>query len=95
MAPTKTLARGAVADLNGYLGMLHCDVASHLPLHLRVVRNLLRRLNYHLTSARQGPFVEPFDGARLKAAEEALAQMPMPEEIQVGPRSGGCPRFGE
>ena len=60
--------------------MLHCDVVRRLPVHLRVVRNFLRRLNYHLTSARQDPSVEQFDAARLKAAEEALAQLPMPDE---------------
>jgi len=60
--------------------MLDCDVASQLPLHLRVVRNLLQRLNYHLTSMRQESAAEPFDAARLKAAEEALAQTPLPDE---------------
>ena len=60
--------------------MLHFDVASQLPLHLRVLRNLLRRLNYHLTASQQRAFIEPFDTARLKAAEEALEHMPMPDE---------------
>ena len=59
--------------------MVHFDVASQLPLRLRIVRNILRRLNYHLTSA-QRSFDEPFDPSRLKAAEEALQHMPMPDE---------------
>ena len=51
-----------------------------LPLPLRFIRNLLRRLNYHLTASQQRSFVEPFDTVRLKAAEQALEQMPMPDE---------------
>lgn len=50
-----------------------------LPIHLRIVRNLLQRLNYHLgpvTAAGQ----EPFDAERLRAAETALRQLPMPDE---------------
>jgi SAM-dependent methyltransferase len=53
--------------------------APQLPAHLRVVRGLLRRLNYHLSSAQQRSFVEPFDPVRLKQAEEALRQLPMPD----------------
>ena len=59
--------------------MVHFDVASQLPLRLRIVRNILRRLNYHLTSA-QRSFMEPFDPSRLKAAEEALQHVPIPDE---------------
>jgi SAM-dependent methyltransferase len=48
-----------------------------LPLHLRVIRNILRRLNYHLTD--RTPFsAEPFDRARLGAAEAALRELPIP-----------------
>ncbi len=54
-------------------------MAAQLPAHLRFVRGLLRRLNYHLSSGapRQAP--EPFDPDRLKHAEEALHQMAMPD----------------
>jgi SAM-dependent methyltransferase len=53
---------------------------SPLPLHLRVIRDLLRRLNYHLgpTVAERTP--EPFDPTRLSAAETALRGLPMPDE---------------
>ena len=51
-------------------------MATRLPAHLRFVRNLLRRLNYHLTSAQERKFKEPFDPERLKKAEEALHGMP-------------------
>src|SRR5579875_1481038 len=50
-----------------------------LPAHLRFVRNLLRRLNYHLTSGQQRKFVEPFDSQRLHQAEEALRTLPTPD----------------
>ncbi len=52
---------------------------AQLPAHLRWVRGLLRRLNYHLSSTNQRTFVEPFDPGRLKAAEEALRQLPTPD----------------
>jgi len=55
-------------------------VPSELPFPLGLVRNLLRRLNYHLTDNVEQPPLEPFDAARLKAAEEALRQMPVPSE---------------
>jgi SAM-dependent methyltransferase len=60
--------------------VLHFDVASQLPLPLQLVRNLLRRINYHLTGSQRRSFDEPFDAARLKAAEAALDGMPMPDE---------------
>ena len=50
-----------------------------LPLQLRVVRNLLRRLNYHLTSNSPRGIVEPFDTERLQRAREALFGLPTPE----------------
>jgi SAM-dependent methyltransferase len=53
-------------------------MAAQLPAHLRLVRGLLRRLNYHLSSA-QRAIQEPFDAARLKQAEEALHHMPVPD----------------
>jgi SAM-dependent methyltransferase len=54
-------------------------MASRLPAHLRLVRTLLRKLNYHLSSNAQRNFVEPFDPARLRQAEDALRDMPMPD----------------
>lgn len=53
---------------------------SELPFALGIVRNLLRRLNYHMTKTVEQSLPEPFDAARLKAAEEALQQMPMPSD---------------
>ena len=50
-----------------------------LPLHLRLVRTLLKKLNYHLSSP-VTPGDEPFDAARLRAAEEALRQLPTPDD---------------
>lgn len=54
-------------------------MTNRLPLHLRIVRNLLQRLNYHLTATRQADFKEPFDSERLARAEQALRSMPMPD----------------
>jgi SAM-dependent methyltransferase len=53
-------------------------MAAQLPAHLRVVRGILRRLNYHLNSSPKKSS-EPFDQARLKQAEEALHNMPTPD----------------
>jgi SAM-dependent methyltransferase len=53
-------------------------MAAQLPAHLRVVRGILRRLNYHLNSSPKKS-LEPFDQARLKQAEEALHNMPTPD----------------
>jgi SAM-dependent methyltransferase len=50
-----------------------------LPLHLRYVRTLLRKLNYHLSPALD-PGREPFDPQLLRAAEDALRQLPTPDE---------------
>jgi SAM-dependent methyltransferase len=50
-----------------------------LPAHLRLVRTLLRKLNYHLAPA-IGPNEEPFDRQRLRAAEEALQQLPAADD---------------
>jgi SAM-dependent methyltransferase len=47
-----------------------------LPWHLRIVRDLLRRLNYHLNSSDPRHITEPFDVARLHAAENAFREMP-------------------
>ena len=48
------------------------------PAHIRFLRNLLQKTNYHL-----GPtpnVQEPFDPAKLRAAEQALLQLEMPDE---------------
>src|SRR5260370_28695575 len=47
------------------------------PLHIRVVRDLLRRLNYHLGPSKAGAPAEPFDNQRLRQAEAALRAMRM------------------
>jgi SAM-dependent methyltransferase len=51
-----------------------------LPLHLRILRGVLRRLNYHLNPSRERIFEEPFNKPRLEQAEEALRQMPAADE---------------
>lgn len=48
-----------------------------LPFPLRLVRNLLQRLNYHLS--RDVNVDERFDAEKLKANEEALRQLPTPD----------------
>jgi SAM-dependent methyltransferase len=57
-------------------------MAAQLPAHLRLVRWLLRRLNYHFSKAYAAP-PEPFDAARLKQAEQALRDMPVPPEAKA------------
>jgi SAM-dependent methyltransferase len=58
----------------------HFRMATQLPWSLRLIRAVLRRLNYHLNrSKRQAVFVEPFDVARMAKAEEALRDMPTPD----------------
>jgi SAM-dependent methyltransferase len=57
-------------------------MAAQLPAHLRFVRGLLRRLNYHLSKA-QVSTAEPFDPVRLKQAEQALRDMPVPPEAKA------------
>ena len=52
---------------------------SQLPRHLRIVRTLLQRLNYHLTPEITKS-VEPFDPVRLRAAEAALRDLPAADE---------------
>lgn len=53
---------------------------SQLPLHLRIVRNLLRRLNGRLASGEPDLPPEPFDSSKLRAAEAALRELPVPDE---------------
>jgi SAM-dependent methyltransferase len=50
-----------------------------LPAHLRFIRTLLRKLNYHLNSSSPRKSAEWFDAARLTQSEEALRSMPMPD----------------
>jgi SAM-dependent methyltransferase len=46
---------------------------------LRLVRNLLRKLNYHLSEQVGGSPQEPFDAVKLRTSEGALRAMPMPD----------------
>jgi SAM-dependent methyltransferase len=48
-----------------------------LPFPLRLVRNLLRRLNYHLSSS--PGIADQFDAKTLKANEAALRDLPTPD----------------
>ena len=50
------------------------------PLHIRMIRNLLRRLNYHLSPAKTIAPPEPFDAQRLQQADVALRAMRMPTQ---------------
>ena len=49
-----------------------------LPLHLRVIRKLLREVNARLKSAKIAVPQEPFDLERVQQAEAALRSMPTP-----------------
>jgi SAM-dependent methyltransferase len=49
-----------------------------LPSYLHLIRTLLRKLNYHLSPVTSK--AEPFDPGRLRAAEEALRQLPSADE---------------
>jgi SAM-dependent methyltransferase len=51
-----------------------------LPGHLRMLRNVLRRLNYHLSPTAAETAPEPFDPALLAKAEAALKSLPMPDD---------------
>jgi SAM-dependent methyltransferase len=48
------------------------------PLHIRVVRDLLRRLNYHLSGTKTIAPPEPFERTRLRDTESALRNIRMP-----------------
>jgi SAM-dependent methyltransferase len=48
------------------------------PAHITWLRHLLQRLNHHLGPAIIPP--EPFDKAKLRAAEDALRSFPMPND---------------
>jgi SAM-dependent methyltransferase len=50
------------------------------PLHIRIIRNLLRRLNYHLDPVRTPPPRGSFDAKKLSEAEAALHTFPTPDE---------------
>jgi len=50
------------------------------PLHIRIIRDLLRRSNYHLGPANTVVPPEPFDGVRLKQSEAALRILRMPNQ---------------
>jgi hypothetical protein len=83
MEPPKSpgIPRMATATLGAcYLDAIRrFETGMPLPLHLRFVRTLLRKLNYHLSPA-VDPAREPLDPRRLRAAEEALRQLPAPDE---------------
>lgn len=51
-----------------------------LPYPLRLVRNLLRRLNYHFVSSRDFGLAGEFDFEKVRAFEEALRQLPVPSD---------------
>jgi SAM-dependent methyltransferase len=51
-----------------------------LPLPLKLVRHLLQRINYHFGSSNDFGLEGQFDPDRLKLFEEALRQLPMPNE---------------
>lgn len=51
-----------------------------MPAHLRAIRNLLQRLNYHLSPAHSGPAAEPFDAEKLSSCETALRGLPAESE---------------
>ena len=53
---------------------------SRLPLHLRLIRDALRRLNYHFSQSKPHSAIEPFDSERLRAAEAALRGLPLRNE---------------
>ena len=64
---------------SGSAVLLNLREVNQLPLHLRVIRSILRRLNFHLTD-RSESAAEPFDPAKLKAAEKALKDLPVASE---------------
>jgi len=61
------------------------------PAHIRLVRNLLRRLHYHLGETTASP--EPFDVAKLRAAEQALHGFEMPDEAAKAYLTKHIPRL--
>lgn len=55
-------------------------LVSQPPFHLRVIRNLLQRLEYHLGQKRLETADEPFDSGKLKTFESALRELPAESE---------------
>jgi SAM-dependent methyltransferase len=53
---------------------------SQLPVHLRLVRNLLRRLNYHLSPPPTESIPDRFDPGKLRVIEGALRDLPAESE---------------
>ena len=51
---------------------------NQIPWYVKFVRHLLRRVNYHLGPTT--PITEPFDQTKLRAAEQALHAIQMPNE---------------
>jgi SAM-dependent methyltransferase len=73
--------------------LLDFGMTPRLPAHLRFIRTLLRKLNYHLDSGSQRRVAEPSDAARVKRAEEALRGMPMPDAAAQGYLEKHIPRL--
>jgi SAM-dependent methyltransferase len=59
--------------------MAQTSYAMSAPAHIRMLRYVLRRLNYHLGPQISDPSKE-FDAERLRAAESALQDLKMPDE---------------
>lgn len=59
--------------------MLDFDLAPQIPPHVKFIRNLLRKLNYHLTPRDHRSYQDPFDLEILQRATEALRALPMPD----------------
>jgi SAM-dependent methyltransferase len=53
---------------------------SEAPVHIRFIRYLLRRLNYHLSPRRTQSVKDPFDPEKLRHIEAALRDLPAPDE---------------
>jgi SAM-dependent methyltransferase len=53
-------------------------IVPETPAYIRAIRAVLQRLNHHLGPVT--PTTEPFDPQRLAATEEALRDLPMPDE---------------
>jgi SAM-dependent methyltransferase len=51
-------------------------LVSDLPVHLRFIRHLLRRLNYHLSPRPAESIRDPFDPEKLRIIEAALRDLP-------------------
>jgi SAM-dependent methyltransferase len=65
-----------------------------LPVHLRLIRDLLRRLNYHLSPAPpKSAADEPFDPAQIASISKALRDLPAESEGARGYLAKHIPRL--